>query len=229
MKKILIIEDDKTIRSGLEDDFRFEGYQVESAITGKDGLFKALNNFPDIIILDLMLPEMDGLEVCKELRRKNVGVPIIMLTAKSQDFDIVVGLELGADDYVTKPFSPYELRARVKAQLRRATGELGNDRLETLESGVLKLNIRKHECLYKSHPIVLTSIEFEMIRKLLQHPGELVKRDEMLDAVWGKDVVVTQRSVDTHIVNLRRKLGDNAKKPEMIINIRGLGYKLITD
>ncbi len=229
MKKILIIEDDPTIRSGLEDDFKYEGYEVESAVTGKIGLSKALNGHPDIIILDLMLPEMDGLEVCKELRKKNVGVPIIMLTAKSQDLDIVLGLELGADDYVTKPFSPHELRARVKAQLRRAGGDMGNEQMETLESGSLKLDIRKHECKFRGRTLSLTSIEFDMIRVLLQHPGEVVKRDEILDAVWGEDVVVTQRSVDTHVVNLRRKLGDDAKNPNMIINIRGLGYKLIAD
>ena len=229
MKKILIIEDDQTIRSGLEDDFRYEGYDVESAVTGKLGLSKALNWHPDIIILDLMLPEMDGLEVCKELRRKNIGVPIIMLTAKSQDFDIVVGLELGADDYVTKPFSPHELRARVKAQLRRAGGDMGNDQSEIIEFGLFKIDIRKHECHFKGHPLALTSIEFDMMRVLMQHTGEVVNRDDILDAVWGKDVVVTQRSVDTHVVNLRRKLGDDAKNPKMIINIRGLGYKLITD
>ena len=229
MKKILIIEDDLTIRSGLVDDFKYEGYEVESAVTGREGLAKALNSHPDIIILDLMLPEMDGLEVCKELRKKNVGVPIIMLTAKSQDFDIVVGLELGADDYVTKPFSPHELRARVKAQLRRAGGGMGNEQMEIFESGPLKLDIRKHEFHFRGQTLALTSIEFDMMRVLLQHPGEVVKRDEILDAVWGEDVVVTQRSVDTHIVNLRRKLGDNAKNPSMIINIRGLGYKLITD
>lgn len=229
MKRILIIEDDQSIRSGLEDDFRFEGYQVESAVNGKEGLAKALSNHPDLILLDIMLPEMDGLEVCKELRRRKVGVPIIMLTAKSQDFDIIVGLELGADDYVTKPFSPHELRARVKAQLRRAAGEMGNGTSDLYETGTLRLDVKKHECLHRGKAVVLTSIEFNMLKMLITHAGEVVLRDDLLDAAWGKEVVVTQRSVDTHIVNLRRKLEDDSINPTLIISIRGLGYKLITD
>lgn len=229
MKKILIIEDDRSIRSGLEDDFRFEGYEVESAVNGKDGLSKAIHSQPDLIILDLMLPEMDGLEVCKELRRRNIGIPIIMLTAKSQDFDIVVGLELGADDYVTKPFSPHALRARVKAQLRRAAGTMGNGKPEIYEAGSIKLDVRKHECLLSGVPVILTSIEFDILKMLITHAGEVVRRDDLLDAAWGDDVVVTQRSVDTHIVNLRRKLSDNPKNPKLILSIRSLGYKLKMD
>ena len=229
MKKILIIEDDAGIRSVLADDFRFDGYLVETAATGEEGLSKAFGTHPDIIILDIMLPEMDGLEVCKELRRRKVGVPVIMLTAKSQDFDIIVGLELGADDYVTKPFSPHELRARVRAQLRRASGTMGNGASDVYESGPLHIDVKKHECLHMGKKVELTSIEFNMLVMLMAHAGEVVMRDDLLDAAWGKEVVVMQRSVDTHIVSLRRKLGDDSGKPRLIISIRGLGYKLATD
>lgn len=227
MNKILIIEDDPGIRSGLEDDFRFEGYEVESAVTGSEGLKKGTQGSPDIIILDIMLPEMSGLEVCKELRKKNVKVPIIMLTAKSQDIDIVVGLELGADDYVTKPFSPHELRARVKAQLRRSAGNLSQDTHRELVAGPFTLNEKKHLCLFGDQEITLTSIEFNIMKMLIQHSGELIKREELLDTAWGDEVYVTQRTVDTHIANLRRKFGDDAKNPRYIINVRGLGYKLL--
>jgi len=227
MKKILIIEDDPGIRSGLEDDFRFEGYEVESAENGTDGLKMGIENAPDLIVLDIMLPGISGLEVCKELRKKNVTVPIIMLTAKSQDIDIVVGLELGADDYVTKPFSPHELRARVKAQLRRSAGALSNGNHTDLSSGPFILNEKKHQCLFGDQEITLTSIEFNIMKTLILHSGELVKREDLLDAVWGNDVFVTLRSVDTHIANLRRKFGDDAKNPRYIINVRGLGYKLL--
>lgn len=227
MKKILIIEDDPAIRSGLEDDFRFEGYSLESAVTGPEGLQKALDGSHDIIILDLMLPEMSGLDVCKELRKNNINIPIIMLTAKSQDIDIVVGLEIGADDYVTKPFSPHELRARVKAQLRRSAGNLSNGNESSLSAGPFILNEKKHQCLFKDQEITLTSIEFNIMKMLLRHSGELVKREDILDGAWGEEVYVTQRTVDTHIANLRRKFGDDAKNPSYIINIRGLGYKLL--
>ncbi len=227
MKKILIIEDDIGIREGLEDDFRFEGYDIESAVTGPEGIKMGLESNPDIILLDIMLPGTSGLEVCKELRKKNVTVPIIMLTAKSQDIDIVVGLELGADDYVTKPFSPHELRARVKAQLRRSAGNLSNGSEPVLEAGPFILNEKKHQCLFKEQEITLTSIEFKIMKMLIQHSGELIKREELLDDAWGDEVYVTQRTVDTHIANLRRKFGDDAKNPRYIINVRGLGYKLL--
>jgi DNA-binding response OmpR family regulator len=227
MHKILIIEDDEGIRSGLEDDFRFEGYEVESAVTGHEGLEKGLSYPADVIILDIMLPEMSGLEVCKELRKKDVRTPIIMLTAKSQDIDIVVGLELGADDYVTKPFSPHELRARVKAQIRRSAGALSNGNESRLSAGKFTLDEKKHQCLFDDQEITLTSIEFNIMKILIRHAGELVKRDELLDSAWGEDVYVTQRNVDTHIANLRRKFGDDARNPKYIVNVRGLGYKLV--
>ena len=228
MKKILIIEDDPTIRSGLADDFRFEGYEVEAVRTGREGLAKGLTGQFDLILLDLMLPEMGGLEVCKELRSRRIGTPIIMLTAKSQDFDIVLGLELGADDYVTKPFSPFELRARVKAMLRRTGAENGSPGRGVIETGPFRIDEGRHEFWFNDRRVHLTSIEFEIVMTLMGRSGQVVKRDDMLNLAWGEDVLVTQRSVDTHISNIRRKIGDDADQPRWIISIRGIGYKLIS-
>src|SRR5512135_1682443 len=160
MKRILIIEDARTIRMALEDDFKFEGYQVSTAATGAEGLEKALDMNLDIIILDLMLPELNGLEICKELRRRNIGTPIIMLTAKSQEFDKVLGLELGADDYLTKPFSMFELHARVKALLRRSEIRNGQTATATLKLGPFELDPSKYTFTKNNEPVMLTTIEF---------------------------------------------------------------------
>jgi two-component system alkaline phosphatase synthesis response regulator PhoP len=175
-----------------------------------------------------MLPEMGGLDVCRELRSKRIGTPIIMLTAKSQDFDIVLGLELGADDYVTKPFSPFELRARVKAMLRRAGTDAASGSQPVLESGPFRIDEGRYEFYFNDRLVHLTSIEFEIVKTLMGRSGQVVKREDMLNLAWGSDVLVTQRSVDTHISNIRRKIGDDADQPRWIISIRGIGYKLIS-
>lgn len=227
MKKILLIEDDPAIRRALLDDFKHEGYEVDYAINGDDGLKMGQNLDYDIILLDLMLPGIDGLDICKELRRKDIGTPIIMLTAKSQDWDKVIGLELGADDYVTKPFSPYELRARVKAVLRRSDKEAKKTSVQIYRSGPFTLHPLRHECTYENRPITLTQIEFDLMRFLLSRPGEVLKRDEILDFVWGENVMVTSRTVDTHIGNLRRKIGDDPENPKWIFSVRNMGYKWI--
>jgi DNA-binding response OmpR family regulator len=222
MKRILIIEDARNIRMALEDDFKFEGYQVDSAATGPEGLKKAMDLNLDIIILDLMLPELSGLEICKELRRRDIGTPIIMLTAKSQEFDKVLGLELGADDYVTKPFSPFELHARVKALLRRS--EIRNQQTAgtTIRLGPFELDPSKY-LVTKNNPIQLTTIEFALMKLLMQYAGHVIKRDDILRSVWGEEVYVTPRTVDTHIANLRKKIEDNPE--QWISGIRGAGYK----
>ena len=225
MKKILIIEDARNIRMALEDDFRFEGYDVESAATGPDGLEKAMDLDLDIIILDLMLPGLDGLEICKELRKHDIGTPIIMLTAKSQEFDKVLGLELGADDYITKPFSPFELHARVKAVLRRSEIRNQQAAAATIKLGPFELDSSKYLLTKNNLPVQLTTIEFELMKLLMQNTGHVIKRDEILRRIWGEEVYVTPRTVDTHIANLRRKIEDEEEQSHWITGIRGVGYK----
>ena len=229
MKKILIIEDARNIRMALEDDFKFEGYQVETAATGPEGLEKAMDLNLDIIILDLMLPELSGLEICKELRRRDIGTPIIMLTAKSQEFDKVLGLELGADDYITKPFSPFELQARVKALLRRSEIRSQQAATATIMSGPFELDPSKYLFTKNSQPVQLTTIEFALMKLLMQHAGKVLRRDDILRRVWGEEVYVTPRTVDTHIANLRRKIEDDPEQSHWITGIRGAGYKFNPD
>jgi len=209
----------------LEDDFKFEGYQVESAATGPEGLEKALDLNLDIIVLDLMLPELSGLEICKELRRRNIGTPIIMLTAKSQEFDKVLGLELGADDYVTKPFSTFELHARVKALLRRSEIRDLQTAATTIQFGPFELDPSKYEFTKNDEPVQLTTIEFALMKLLMQNAGHVLKRDQILRSVWGEEVFVTPRTVDTHIANLRKKIEDDPEQSHWIAGVRGAGYK----
>jgi len=228
MKRILIIEDAKNIRMALEDDLKYEGYRVETAATGPEGLKKALDLELDIIILDLMLPELSGLEICKELRRRNIGTPIIMLTAKSQEFDKVLGLELGADDYITKPFSPFELHARIKALLRRSEIKDREAASAIIQAGPFELDPVKYLFTKKSKPVQLTTIEFALMKLLMQHAGQVLNRDDILRRIWGDEVYVTPRTVDTHIANLRRKIEDDPEQSRWITGIRGVGYKFNT-
>jgi two-component system, OmpR family, alkaline phosphatase synthesis response regulator PhoP len=225
MKKILIIEDAQNIRMALEDDLKFEGYQVISAATGPEGLEKALDLDLDIIILDLMLPELNGLEICKELRRRNIGTPIIMLTARSQEFDKVLGLELGADDYITKPFSPFELQARIKALLRRSEIRDRQTAAATIQLGPFELDPSKYLFTKNGEAVQLTAIEFALMKMLMQHAGHVLKREDILRSVWGEEVYVTSRTVDTHIANLRKKIEDDTDQSQFIYGIRGAGYK----
>lgn len=229
MKRILIIEDAHNIRMALEDDFKFEGYRVDTASTGPEGLKKAMDLDLDIIILDLMLPGLDGLEICKELRRRDIGTPIIMLTAKSQEFDKVLGLELGADDYITKPFSPFELHARVKALLRRSEIRNQLTAIATIKLGPFELDPSKCQFTKNSKPVQLTTIEFALMKLLMQNAGRVLKRDDILHSVWGKEVYITHRTVDTHIANLRKKIEDNPDQSHWITGIRGAGYKFNSD
>ncbi len=225
MVKILIIEDDKAIRMGLEDDLKADGYEVEFAFDGIDGLGKAQKSGYGLILLDLMLPGMDGLDVCKEIRRKNIPTPIIMLTAKSQDFDKVIGLELGADDYITKPFHSHELRARIKAVLRRINGQNGVFN-PVIQAGPFELNISTYQFKRDGDVIELSSLEFELLKLLITHPGEVISRDHILTTIWGEDVYVDSRTVDAHIAKLRRKMGDKEKQI-WIKCMRGVGYKFV--
>jgi two-component system alkaline phosphatase synthesis response regulator PhoP len=228
MKKILIIEDEEPIRTALEDDFRLENYEVTVAADGIEGLAKASNQDTDLIILDIMLPGMNGFDICRKLRSQGVRTPVIMLTAKGQEIDRVVGLELGADDYVTKPFSPRELQARVKAVLRRT--ENGTDeRADTLfRSGGLEIDFRQYVCRKNGREVSLTAHEFELLKYLVTNRGKVIKRDELLDEVWGRDVFVTPHTVDTHVANLRKKIEDDPSSPRFILSTRGVGYKFMS-
>jgi DNA-binding response OmpR family regulator len=227
MTRILIIEDEKAIRMALEDDFIAEGYQVDSANTGTLGLKKSSESKYDIILLDIMLPELDGFEVLKELRKRNVLTPIIMLTAKSQEIDKILGLEFGADDYVTKPFSPRELQARVKAVLRRVNIKPGLSSVTKFAFGEIVVDFQKYECFKGDENILLTTLEFDLLKFLINHKGEVVNRDQIMDEVWGTEVFVAPRTVDTHILNLRKKIEDNPAQPKWIIGVRGRGYNFL--
>ena len=191
---------------------------------GIDGLAKAADPDIDLIILDIMLPGMNGFDICRKLRSQGIRTPVIMLTAKGQEIDRVVGLEIGADDYVTKPFSPRELQARVKAVLRRMEAEHDEKEDNLFRSGGLEVDFRKYECRRNGKVISLTVHEFELLKYLIRNRGQVIKRDELLDEVWGKDVFVTPHTVDTHIANLRKKIEDDPSHPRMIISIRGVGY-----
>jgi DNA-binding response OmpR family regulator len=212
----------------LEDDFRLEDYDVEVASDGIEGLAKAANPDIDLIILDIMLPGMNGFDICKKIRSQGIRTPVIMLTAKGQEIDRVVGLEIGADDYVTKPFSPRELQARVKAVLRRMEAEPNRKSENLYQSGGLEVNFRQYECRKNGKEVSLTAHEFELLKYLIRNTGQVINRDELLDEVWGKDVFVTPHTVDTHMANLRKKIEDNPSRPRFIISIRGVGYKFIS-
>ena len=228
MKKILIIEDEQLIRMALEDDFRIEGYDVDCAGDGLTGYEKAKNPDIDLIILDIMLPEMNGLDVCRKLRMQGIKTPIIMLTAKGQEIDRVVGLEMGADDYVTKPFSPRELQARVKAVLRRMENVSKDSAVNEFNIRGLKVDFLQYECYKHGKLINLTKNEFGLLKYLIKNRDRVIDRDELLDEVWGVDVIVAPRTVDTHMANLRKKIEDDPSDPQLIISVRGVGYKIVS-
>jgi len=223
-KKILIIEDDPGILLSLKDEFESEGYTVSTAEDGEKGLEIAKQQKPDLIILDIMLPVLDGYEVCKRLRMEGDTTPIIMLTVKDKEIDRVLGLELGADDYVTKPFSLRELMARVKAVLRR-TEERAKD-LTSYSFGQVELDFKKYEAKKKGKKLELTPLEFQMMKLFIQKKEQVLSRDYFLDKIWGEDnTYVSFRTVDSHIANIRKKIEDDPSNPKHIISIRGVGYK----
>ena len=223
MEKILIVEDEESILMALEDNLKLEGYEVSSAMDGEKGLSMAKERGYELVILDIMLPKMDGFEVCKKLRQEGMTTPILILTAKSQEIDKVLGLELGADDYVTKPFSPRELLARVKALLRRAKPL--QQGIGVYRFGDIEVDFKKYEAKKKGLPIYLTALEFTLLHFLIIHKGQVVDRDSILDEVWGKDVYVSPRTVDKHIAQLRKKIEDDPPNPKHILGVRGVGYK----
>jgi len=225
MTRILIVEDEPAMVSGLRDNFEFEGYEVITAPDGVSGLERALKEMPDLVVLDVMMPRMSGLDVCKQLKVKRPSMPIIMLTARGQEVDKVVGLELGADDYITKPFSIRELLARVKAVLRRAKSDhKANDRVSF---GDVEVNLKSCQVSKSGKAMEFSSKEFDLLKYFLAHPGETLSRDRLLEDVWGYDRFPTTRTVDAHIVRLRQKLEPKPNEPRFILTVHGTGYKFV--
>ena len=221
MARILVVEDEPDLLLGLEDDLKLEGYEVEAVRDGETASQRAREQSFDLIILDVMLPHKDGFEVCRELRRAGLRTPMILLTAKTQESDKVLGLELGADDYVTKPFSPRELRARVKAALRRGTGEMH----EIYRFADVEVDFTRCELRRAGRAVEVTPIEFKLLVAFIRHRGHTLSRDKLLDEVWGRETFVTDRAVDTHITNLRKKIEPKPSEPQFVVSVRGLGYR----
>lgn len=220
MARILIVEDDSDIAMGLEDDLRAEGYDTEVVRDGEGAGVRGLQSGWDLILLDVMLPGKDGFDVCRELRRAGVATPIIMLTAKTQEAEKVLGLDLGADDYVTKPFSPRELRARVKALLRRTSAPS-----ETYRFGDVEVSFARAEVRRNGRAIDITPLELKLLDVFIRRRGRVLTREQLLDAAWDRGIHVTDRAVDAHIVNLRRKIEADPAAPRFVVSVRGVGYR----
>ena len=225
MYKILIVEDQADLAKGLEVNLKKEGYSVLKAATGEDGLKLAIQESPQLIILDIMLPGIRGLDVCRELRSRSIDTAIIMLTAKSDEVDRVVGLELGADDYITKPFSLRELLARVRVRLRRLP--LQKEQLSKYRFGNVEVDFDKYIAKVRGKAVDLTQREFEILRYMIRNRGDVISRDRLLDEVWGYQDYPTTRTVDTHILKLRKKIEEDPANPKYIISIYGGGYKFL--
>jgi DNA-binding response OmpR family regulator len=223
-QKILVVDDEPHILELVKYNLAQEGYEVLTAHDGAQAVARARDNQPDLIILDIMLPYVDGLEVCRQIRRDS-AVPIIMLTAKGGELERVVGLEIGADDYVTKPFSPRELIARVRAILRRTAAEASPGQAGPLRGGGLILDPNTHEVTLDGRAVDLTAKEFELLRLLLSHPNRVFTRDFLLEHIWGYDYYGSTRTVDMHISRLREKIEDDPGSPTYIVTVRGVGYK----
>jgi DNA-binding response OmpR family regulator len=221
METVLIIEDDPTMLIGLRDNFEFKGYKVLTAADGEKGLNAALNAHPDLILLDLMLPKINGYEICRLIREQKLTMPIIMLTAKGEESDVVLGLNLGADDYVTKPFSIRELLARAAAFLRRTKTEAH----DYYEFGGLRLDLSARRLTRQHKEIELSPKEFDLLAYFVKKPGRALTRDEILNAVWGYDCIVTSRSIDRFVTTLRNKIEPNPARPVFIHTIRQVGYR----
>jgi two-component system alkaline phosphatase synthesis response regulator PhoP len=223
VKRILLIEDEPGLVLTLTDRLTREGYSVESEGDGESGLERATRDAFDLVLLDLMLPRMSGFDVCKELRKRSIETPVIMLTARGQVVDKVVGLKLGADDYVTKPFEMAELLARVEAQLRRAPAS--PHPTEGYAFGDVRVDFRKAEATKDGAPLELSAREFQLLRYFLEHRGATLTRDELLNEVWGYNAMPSTRTVDVHVAWLRQKVEPNPRHPQFILTVHGMGYK----
>ena len=222
MTRILIAEDEPAIALGLEDDLKMEGYQVEVTANGADALRRAKENEFDLIVLDIMLPGKDGFEVCRDLRRSGSRTPVLMLTAKAQEAEKVMGLELGADDYVTKPFGVHELRARIKALLRRAGPE---PQARSCHFGDVEVDFDRCEVRKNGRVVDLTPLEFKLLGLFVRSRGRVLSRDQLLSGAWTPDTFASERIVDNHIANLRKKIEPDPAHPQYLKNVRGLGYR----
>ena len=230
MAKILVVEDEATILKGLKDNLENEGHKVSAESNGKKGLQTAIKEDFDLVLLDVMLPGMIGFDVCKEIKLKKLTLPIIMLTAKAKEADKILGLELGADDYITKPFSINEVLARIKAVLRRASihKKAKLKKLDTYRLGDTKLDFVKMEGLKGKKKIKLSKREFDILAYLIKRKGEVVSRNDLLDVVWGYEVFPTTRTVDNFVARIRKQIEDKPAKPQHILSVRSVGYKLVT-
>lgn len=223
MARVLIVDDEPSIVMAVRDELLFEGFEVESAVDGPEAIKRAAEFRPDVLLLDLMLPGLNGFEVCRQLRAQMPQLWIIMLTVRGQEVDRVRGLELGADDYVTKPFSLRELVARIKVGLRRQTPTSTSS---AHRFGDIEIDLASHQVKKGDGELSLTKKEFEILELFLSRPGEVITRDDFLNRLWGEDVYVTHRVVDTHMAALRKKLEDDPNNPKHILSVRGVGYRL---
>ena len=221
--RILLVEDEESIRMALQDDLGMEGYQVDAVGDGPEALARAAAVKYDLILLDLMLPRLDGLEVCRRLRASGVATPVLMLTARTQEIDRVTGFEVGADDYVTKPFSRRELLGRVRAILRRTRPTV--QEAAQCAFGEVRVDFRKHEATRAGRVLSLTALEFALLRFLYERRDRVVTRTEILEQLWDDAAAVYPRTVDTHLANLRRKLEDDPAVPRWLVGVRGIGYR----
>ena len=223
MPLILVIDDEPSVREIAGAYLERDGFHVQTTSNGLDGLRLALETHPALVVLDIMLPNLDGLEVLKRLRSER-SIPVLLLSARADEFDRVLGLELGADDYLTKPFSPRELVARVKAVLRRGGINTAD---ESRLHGPLRLDPLTRSVTLSGHPVELSALEFDLLHALLRSPGRVFTREELISSVWGEDFAGVDRVVDVHISSLRRKLGDDAERPRFVATVRGVGYRLL--
>ncbi|MEZ5426615.1 MAG: response regulator transcription factor [Pyrinomonadaceae bacterium] len=223
--KILLVEDEEGLILTLTDRLQNEGFEVKTATDGEKGLALALEEKFDLIVLDVMLPKKNGFDVCRDLRQKSIETPVLMLTAKGETIDKVLGLKLGADDYLTKPFEVMELLARIEALLRRSAGNARAASPDSFRFGSVLVDFRRAEVVRENESVELSALEFKLLQYLIEHRGEVLKRDELLDEVWGYDAMPSTRTVDVHIAWLRQKLEDNPRYPNFIQTVHGLGYK----
>ncbi len=228
MYRILVVEDEQSMLMGLKDNLEFEGYDVDIADDGAKGLEMILKNKHHLILLDVMLPYMSGFDICRHARSKGITTPVILLTAKGEEIDKVLGLELGADDYMTKPFSLRELLARIKAILRRA--DLGNEKVvpQNIIIGKMEINFPNYEAIIEGVEVKMSHKEFEFLHYLWDHRNTVVSRNDLLDNVWGVEYIPSTRTVDNFILKLRQLIEEDFKHPKIILTVHGVGYKLIT-
>lgn len=226
MTRILIVEDEPIIAGGLRDDLTLEGYEVTVVGDGAAASKRATQERFDLIVLDVMLPGRDGFDICRDIRKAGLRTPILMLTARAQETEKVFAFELGADDYVTKPFGTKELRARIKALLRRSETRQEESTAPTFQFGDVEVDFARGEVRRAGQPVDVTLTEFKLLTAFVKNRGRVLSRQQLLDAAWGAGVVLSDRAVDNHIVNLRRKIEQVPAEPRHVVSVRGLGYRL---